>query len=266
MRQTNIDDFLQLEEYNKELEERIVDEVNKNKEKDKILSQQNKMAAMGEMIVNIAHQWRQPLMEISSLFLPIEAKLTFDEHIEKEELLSTINKLNNITNYMSNTIDDFKNFFAKDKEKIEFELIEQINLSVNIISASLELHNIKLNIIMKKNPILIGYKNEFSQVLINIINNAKDILIQKKIKNPNINILISETRLNINIVIEDNGGGITVKPLAKIFDPFFTYEKVNGSGIGLFMSKLIIENNMSGKLIVKNGKEGAIFTIILPKD
>ena len=265
MRQTKIDDFLQLEEHNKELEKRIDAEVEKNREKDKILFQQNKMAAMGEMIGNIAHQWRQPLMEITSLFLPIEAKLATNEPLDKEELVDTINKLNDIAKYMSNTIDDFKNFFAKDKEKIEFELIEQINLSISIISASLKSHDIKLNILMQKNPVLIGYKNEFSQVLINIINNAKDVLIQKKVKDPNIKILISENKTNIIILIEDNGGGIAVQPIEKVFDPFFTYEKINGSGIGLFMSKLIIENNMNGKLLVKNNSRGAVFTIIVPK-
>jgi len=265
MRQTRLDDFMELEEHNKELEKRIKVEVAKNREKDKLMFQQAKLASMGEMLGNISHQWRQPLMEISSLFIPIEAKLSMDMEIEKEELLESIAKLNEISKYMSNTIDDFKNFFAKDKQKIEFELLEQINSTINIISSSLKAHDIKLDIIIQKNPMMVGYKNEYSQVLINIINNAKDILVQRKIKSPHVKILVSQNDSNIVTLIEDNGGGISTKPVEKIFDPFFTYEKVNGSGIGLFMSKLIIENNMNGKLLVKNNKKGAVFTIITPK-
>lgn len=265
MRQTQLDDFLELEEHNKELEKKVEEEVAKNRAKDKLMFQQAKLASMGEMLSNISHQWRQPLMEISSLFLPIEAKLSMDMKVEKEELLESITKLNDITKFMSSTIDDFKNFFATDKEKIHFELLEQINSTVNIISGSLKVHDIKLNIIIQKNPVMTGYKNEYSQVLINIINNARDVLIQRKIQNPKIKIVITENKENIITCIEDNAGGIKVKPIKKIFEPLFTYEKLNGSGIGLFMSKLIIENNMCGELTVNNKNEGAVFTIIIPK-
>jgi signal transduction histidine kinase len=266
MRQTRLDNFLQLEEHNKELEKEIKEEVKKNKDKDKLLFQQNKMAALGEMLGNISHQWRQPLMEISSIFLPIEAKLHMNIPIDENEVLESINKLNDITKYMSNTIDDFRDFFASDKEKIEFKLLEQINSTINIISGGIKASNIKLDIFIKKNPTLYGYKNEYSQVLINIINNAKDILIQRKIKNPYIKISIYEENENIITTIEDNGAGIKIEPLEKIFEPFFTYQKLNGSGLGLFMSKLIIENNMHGKLLVENSLNGAIFKIIIPNN
>lgn len=265
MRQTKLDEFLELEEQNKELEKLINLEVEKNRQKDKIMFQQNKMAAMGEMLNNIAHQWRQPLMEISSLFIPIQAKIDFDLDIDKKELNQTIIKLNEITKYMSNTIDDFKNFFATTKEKEEFKLSSQINASLNILSSSLKNNNIMLDIIVKKNPTIYGYKNEYTQVLINIINNAKDILIQRKIKNPKIIITIDETEDEVIICVEDNGGGVKVKPIEDIFKPFFTYEKMNGTGIGLFMSKLIIENNMNGILWVENKNDGALFKIITNK-
>jgi C4-dicarboxylate-specific signal transduction histidine kinase len=265
MRQTKLDEFLELEEQNKELEKLINLEVEKNRQKDKIMFQQNKMAAMGEMLNNIAHQWRQPLMEISSLFIPIQAKIDFDLDIDKKELNQTIIKLNEITKYMSNTIDDFKNFFATTKEKEEFKLSSQINASLNILSSSLKNNKIMLDIIVKKNPTVYGYKNEYTQVLINIINNAKDILIQRKIKNPKIIITIDEAEDEVIICVEDNGGGVKVKPIEDIFKPFFTYEKMNGTGIGLFMSKLIIENNMNGRLWVENKKDGALFKIITNK-
>jgi C4-dicarboxylate-specific signal transduction histidine kinase len=265
MRQTQLEDFLQLEEHNKELEKRIEQELQKNREKDKLLFQQSKMAALGEMLGNISHQWRQPLMEINSLFLPIEAKLNLEIPLDNEELLESIKKLNDITKYMSNTIDDFRDFFVKDKEKIEFKLLDQINSTINIISGGLKAHDIKLDIIIQKNPTLVGFKNEYSQVLINIINNAKDILVQRNVENPYIKISIYEKEKNIITTIEDNGGGIKTTPIEKVFDPFFTYEKINGSGIGLFMAKLIIENNMNGKLQVGNTAKGALFTISIPK-
>jgi len=265
MRQTKLDDFLELEEQNKELEKLVSVEVEKNRQKDKIMFHQNKMASMGEMLNNIAHQWRQPLMELSSLFIPIQAKLDFDLELDKKELKESIIKLNDITKYMSNTIDDFKDFFATNKEKEKFKLSEQINASLNIISSSLKTNNIMLEIIIKKNPILIGYKNEYTQVLINIINNAKEILIKRKIKEPKITIVVTETKKDVLISIEDNAGGVNVSPIEDIFKPFFTYEKKDGTGIGLFMSKLIIENNMHGRLWVESTENGALFKIITPK-
>ncbi len=262
MIQNEIDEFI---EHSKELEKRIEEEVEKNRDKDKLMFQQAKMASLGEMLGNISHQWRQPLMEINTLFLPIEAKISVGMDIQNDEILDVIRKVNDITKYMSNTIDDFRNFFATDKEKIKFKLLDQVNSTLNIISVSLKKNNIKLDVIIQKNPEIIGYKNEFSQVLINIINNANDILVQREIQKPYIKIIIKEENEQILTIIEDNGGGIDIEPIDKIFEPFFTYQKKDGSGVGLFMSKLIIENNMGGRLEVKNGKDGAIFTIKIPK-
>lgn len=204
-------------------------------------------------------------MELSSLFIPIQAKIDFDMEVDKKELKESILKLNEITKYMSNTIDDFRDFFASNKEKEEFKLSTQINASLNIISSSLKNNNIMLDIIVKKNPTIHGYKSEYTQVLINILNNAKDVLIQRKIQNPKIRITLSETKKDIITIIEDNGGGIKVEPIEDIFKPFFTYDKKGGTGIGLFMSKLIIENNMNGRLWVENTENGALFKIITHK-
>ncbi len=264
MKQTKID-FLELEEQNKELEKLIDLEVEKNRQKDEIMFHQNKLASMGEMLNNIAHQWRQPLMELSSLFIPIQASLDCELEIDKKELKESILKLNEITKYMSDTIDDFKNFFATNKEKEEFKLSSQINAVLNILSSSLKSNNIMLDIVVKKNPTIFGYKNEYTQVLINIINNAKDILIQRKIKNPKIIITLNETSKDVVTIIEDNGGGVKIEPIENIFKPFFTYDKAGGTGVGLFMSKLIIENNLHGRLWVENTKNGALFKIITYK-
>lgn len=259
MRQTKIDDFL-------ELERRIKEEVDRSREKDKLLFQQAKLASLGEMLGNISHQWRQPLMEMNSIFLPIEGKIILGKKVEDSEILEAIDKLNSITKFMSDTIDDFRDFFSNDKEKIEFNILEQINSIVNIVSAGLKSYEIKLDIVIKKNPKIIAYKNEFSQVLINLINNAKDELISRKIENPYIKITIFEEDELVVVTVEDNAGGIKVNPINMIFEPFFTFEKKNGSGIGLFMSKLIVEKNMQGKLKAYNKNDGAFFEMKIPKE
>lgn len=265
MRQTKIDDFLELEKENKKLEKLVAIEVEKNRQKDKIMFQQNKMAAMGEMLNNIAHQWRQPLMELSSLFIPIQAKLEINNQLSKTQLLDAIDRLNGITKYMSNTIDDFRNFFVNDKEKVKFKLSDQINSSMGILSVGLKKNGIMLDIIIKKNPTLYACKNEYTQVLINIINNAKDVLIHRQISKPKIIITLSESEEFAILSVEDNAGGIKISNIEDVFKPFFTHEKKDGTGVGLFMSKLIIENNMNGKLEVSNTEKGASFQIKVPK-
>jgi len=230
----------------------------------KILTQQSKMAAMGEMIGNIAHQWRQPLMELSSIFINAEAKIRIKEDISHNEVLEVIERSSHILKYMSNTIDDFRNFFAKDKEKTKFKISDQIKRTVNILSSTLDNKNIKVNIILKHNPTIYGYKNEYSQVLINIISNAKDVLVQRDIKNGLIEVKVYEEKGLCITEILDNGGGISEKYMDDIFKPFMTFEKKDGTGIGLFMSKLIVENNMNGTLTASNEKNGAKFIITLP--
>ena len=168
-----------------ELELKRLKSLNK-KESDqhnKILTQHSKMAAMGEMIGNIAHQWRQPLMELSSILIGAEGKIRLTQKLSFEEFLEVINKSNYILKYMSNTIDDFRNFFATNKEKTKFKISDQIKRTVNILSSTLDNKNIQINIIIKSNPQIYGYQNEYSQVLINIISNAKDVLSHRGTKN-----------------------------------------------------------------------------------
>ena len=235
-----------------------------NEQHNKILTQHSKMAAMGEMIGNIAHQWRQPLMELSSLLIGAEGKIRLTKQLSFEEFLEMIDKSNHILKYMSNTIDDFRNFFATNKEKTEFKISEQIKRTVNILSSTLDNKNIKINIIIKSNPRIYGYQNEYPQVLINIISNAKDVLIQREIENGIIEVKVYEKDGECITEILDNAGGISKKYMDDIFKPFMTFEKKDGTGIGLFMSKLIVENNMNGSLSAENDKDGAKFIIKLP--
>ena len=235
-----------------------------NEQHHKILTQHSKMAAMGEMIGNIAHQWRQPLMELSSILIGAEGKIRLTQKLSHDELLEMIDKSNHILKYMSNTIDDFRNFFATNKEKTEFKISEQIKRTINILSSTLDNKNIKINIIIKSNPRIYGYQNEYSQVLINIISNAKDVLIQRGIENGIIEVKVYEKEGECVTEILDNAGGISKKYMDDIFKPFMTFEKKDGTGIGLFMSKLIVENNMNGVLSAKNEQDGAKFIIKLP--
>jgi len=254
-------DKLELE--NRDLKKQLESLVNENHLKDEIVIQQSKMASMGEMINNIAHQWRQPLMEISSLLMNTEAKIKLEGDISKDDIIDTIDKSNHVIQFMSHTIDDFRNFFASNKERETFLIAEQLSSMLNIMKISLSHSNIKVDIIIKNNLKVCGFKNEYAQVLVNIISNAKDAIIQNKIKNGKITIKLYEKDTRSVLEIEDNAGGIPFEPKQKVFEPFFTFKKKNGTGIGLFMSKLIIENNMNGKLDVKNTSKGACFSIKL---
>lgn len=235
-----------------------------NEQHNQIMTQHSKMASMGEMIENIAHQWRQPLMELSSILIEAEGKVRLANKLSFEEFLEVVNRSNYVLKYMSSTIDDFRDFFAKNKEKTEFKISEQIKRTVNILSSTLDNKNIKINIIIKNNPTIYGYQNEYSQVLINIIANAKDILLQRGTKNGKIEVKVYEKDGECITEILDNAGGISDKYVDDIFKPFMTFEKKNGTGIGLFMSKLIIENNMNGIICARNAYDGALFIIKIP--
>ncbi|QDF30148.1 sensor histidine kinase [Halarcobacter anaerophilus] len=254
-----------LKEEIKKLKREISQEIEKNHKNDKVLFKQSKMASLGEMLGNIAHQWRQPLMELSSVTMELQAKIELLGKVTNEEIIESIEKSNDIIQYMSQTIDDFRNFFAKDKKRVQFKITEQISSAINMINSSLKQHNIKLEIIVIKNSSIIGFKNEYSQVLINILSNAKDELVNRKIKDPKITLKIGEKEGKSIVEIEDNAGGIKIEPIDKVFEPFYTKDKANGTGVGLFMSKLIVENNMDGRLLVKNSSKGAKFIIVIPK-
>lgn len=255
----------QLEDLNLSLEEKVKEEIEKNREKEQLLVQKSKFIALGEMISNIAHQWRQPLSELSSILMFIKFKYEMNA-LDKETMDKKSKEADRVLEYMSHTIDDFRNFFMPKKEKEEFFLFEEIELVINIISSTLSNYNIKIELEIDENIRVNAYLNELKQVLLNILTNAKDILIEKDIKNPNIKVSAFEDNNYVVINIQDNGGGILVEPKNKIFEPYFTTkEDSNGTGIGLYMSKIIVEKNMKGKLRVKNTNNGALFIIYIPK-
>jgi two-component system, NtrC family, C4-dicarboxylate transport sensor histidine kinase DctB len=187
--------------------------------------------------------------------------------LDENTMNQKIQEADKVLDFMSHTIDDFRNFFMPKKEKEEFFLYAVVDIVINIVSSTLKNYDIKLEIEIDKSIVLKTYLNEYEQVLLNIINNAKDVLIEKNIKNPCIKIKAYEEENSVVLTIEDNGGGVLVEPKGKIFEPYFTTkENSNGTGIGLYMSKIIVDKNMKGKLRVKNTNEGAKFAIIIPKN
>ena len=258
--QTNEQKIILLESKIKKLQKQL----SESRVDNQILAHQSKMALLGEMLGNIAHQWRQPLMELSSIIMSMEAKVKLTGEVSNEEIIDTAERSSIILKYMSSTIDDFRDFFVKDKAKIIFKMSDQIKRSINMLHNTLDNKNIKVDIIIKANPQIYGYKNEYSQVLMNLISNAKDVLVERKIHNPKIVVKIYQDEEYCITEVSDNAGGVKVEPITKVFESFFTFEKKDGTGIGLFMSKLIVEKNMDGKLEVHNNEDGACFTIKIP--
>ena len=249
----------ELELYKNDLENKVALEVRLNKEKDKLLSEQSKLASMGEMIGAIAHQWRQPLNALAGHIQFIEDDYE-DNLIDKKYLEEFVVKNMEFIDFMSHTIDDFRNFFKIDKEKINFSVKQKILTTSKITNLGLNDNHIKLSMIGEDFTVY-GFPNEFQQVILNIINNAKDHIIQNKIQNGKIKIVIDSKGI---IDIIDNAGGIPIDIIHRIFEPYFTTkEQGSGTGIGLYMSKKIIEDNMQGELSVFNTADGANFRIKL---
>ncbi len=255
-----------LKELNETLEKRVEEEIDKNREHEQLLVQKSKFIALGEMISNIAHQWRQPLSELSTIFMFIKFKYNLGQ-LDEELMKKKSKEADAVLEYMSHTIDDFRNFFMPKKEKEKFSLKIAMDSIMTIISSSLSNNNINITICIDNEVVLNTYLNEFQQVILNIISNAKDVLIENNVENPWIKIdAIIDQEDRVIIYIEDNGGGIKIEPKSKIFEPYFTTkDDSDGTGIGLYMSKIIVEKSMHGKLKVREAEFGARFEIILPK-
>ncbi|MRJ01963.1 MAG: PAS domain S-box protein [Epsilonproteobacteria bacterium] len=245
-----------LKELNLFLEERIKEEVAKNRQKDRVMFQQAKLASLGEMLGNIAHQWRQPLMELSILLYKI--KKGHDVERVYEQGIRLIERMNQ-------TIIDFQNFFRPDKRKELFDLAQTIESAVSIMEGSLQREGIRVILNMKRGLQICGYKNEFSQVIINLISNAKDALKGVERKGTiEIDVVVEGEWILIKVI--DNGIGIGEDIIDKIFEPYFTTKQDSkGTGLGLYMSKMIIEESMGGRLWVESGHGKTTFFVALPK-
>jgi signal transduction histidine kinase len=246
------------------LQKQVNAAVQELRNKDHLLIKQSRQAAMGEMIGNIAHQWRQPLSAVAAIVQDIEDAYEYDE-LTEEYLHSSVEKTMKQLSYMSRTIDDFRNFFKPNKEKKDFSVQKVLEDTINFVEKSFSFHNIKINLVVKQDSTINGFPNEYSQTVLNILNNSKDAIVENKINPGKINIVANINEKGQSVVsIEDNGGGIPANIIDKIFDPYFsTKEQGKGTGIGLYMSKTIIEDNMNGKIAVQNIGDGVKFTIVV---
>ncbi|MGE3591093.1 MAG: cache domain-containing protein, partial [Arcobacter sp.] len=260
--------------FSKILQEKFKKYQNERTKQQNIIAQQAKMAAMGEMIGNIAHQWRQPLSSISTSATGMKLQKELNI-LEDKFLIEGLEQINNSVQYLSTTIDDFRNFYKPDKNKKEFRILETINKVINLVD--LQFRSNGITIIKNGQDVKINsFENELIQVLINILNNSRDELIKKdKDYEKLIFIDVLKKQKNLLIQIKDNAGGIPIDIITRIFEPYFTTKNQSqGTGIGLYMSREIISKSMNGEINTKNitfdyeGKsyEGALFEIIIPID
>ena len=252
-----------LENYNKKLQDEVNKKVEEIRDKDNKMLLQSRMALMGEMLSMIAHQWRQPLNSISSIVGNIQLDIAFNGLNEKE-ITNKLNEINKIIQYLSETIDTFSRFYRKDTKKKKTDINKLIEETLKIIKPSIEKHKIKLEKDIKCDTPIYVYQNYLKQVLLNIIKNAVDILNEKHIEKPEIKITAKKENNYCVIEIADNAGGIDEKIKDKIFDPYFTTkDEKNGTGLGLYMSKTLVENYLKGNLKQYNNSNGAVFKIEL---
>ncbi len=251
---------------NESLELKVKKGIAKVRKQEELLIQQSKLASMGEMIGNIAHQWRQPLNALGLVVQNIHFSYQLDD-LNDKFMDKSVNKANMLIDNMSKTIDDFRNFFKPNKVKELFNLNDSIDKSVNLLNAAFNHNQIEIIKKFDKKDIFIeGYLNEFSQVIVNVLNNAKDAFSESTVSNAKIIVSTYEKDSFAFVEIIDNATGIDDESIEKVFDPYFTTkEEGQGIGIGLYMSKTIIEKNMNSKLFVYNNKlNGATFVIQIP--
>lgn len=247
---------------NNKLKEKVSQETQQRITQEKMLLQQCRMASMGEMIDSIAHQWRQPLMSINAILM------TMDRAIETntkppEYLEDKMEDIIVLTTHMSQTIEDFRSLFKTDKEKTAFDLGETLVQVLDLFKSALK----EVRVTFDDSYILhyYGHHNELKQVIIILLSNALEAFEMREIKDRRLILTIKKNHERLSIDIEDNAEGIRREMLEHIFDPYFSTKKsIGGSGLGLYIAKIIIEQNMQGKLTMINTVEGARFSIILP--
>ena len=253
--------FEERRQYERTLQAKIDAEVQKNKEQQLLMLQQNRLAQQGELISMIAHQWRQPLNNLSLLSQLIVSKYNKNK-LDKTAIEYFKTNSKKQIDLMSRTIDDFRNFFKDEELKKEFSLNAVVQDTLEMIKPITQKNGIELSFQAEEELKVLGFVNNFSQVLLNIFNNAKDVLVEKGLEEKKIMVNLYEENNTIFLSIEDNAGGIPKEILDKIFDPYFSTKKEkNGTGLGLYMSKIIIQDQMHGKLFAKNTQNGAKFVI-----
>ena len=254
---SRVNTHLKLRAYEKDLELRVEEELEKNRLKQQMIHQQSKQAALGELLMHIAHQWKQPLASLSSLNISQKIKVEQEQENTKDELLTKIDKSQELINFMSTTVETFRNFYQPSYSSETFSLTSAVSKVLSISDATMKYHKIKICLNSTEKAETYGNANEFTQIVFSIINNARDIFKQREVENPEIKIDIQ----NYQLTISDNGGGIDENIMLDIFEPFTSSTK--SSGIGLYIAKEITEKN-GGYISVSNDDNGAIFKVEFP--
>ena len=259
-----IQDITRHETIKQRLQNEIDQESQLRRENEYLMMQQSRMASMGEMVGHIAHQWRQPLAQLGGIFMNLESAYSFGE-FNRSYLEKKVKQGNEMITYMSETIDDFRLFFSPKEKKKSFDLVFYLKHAINIVLASLNYHHIEVAIDGNEGEFFaIGSPNEFAQSILNILNNSRDALSKREGIKRKIHIIFIQERENIVILFCDNGGGISANILPNIFEPFVSGNLKNGgSGSGLYITRLIIEQKMGGKIEAYNRADGACFKILL---
>lgn len=256
----------ELRELNEYLEVKVKNKVEELIQKDKILTVQSKQAVMGEMISMIAHQWRQPLSTITLQISNLQFKNLLGQETAKEEIDHALNDISDMIMYLSNTIDDFQTYFHPDKETVEIEIHELLQRAVNLTKPRHKERKISVVVEDSDEIEVKTYINEFVQVVLNILNNAIDAHNETKLQDPYIKLSVKENGDSVSIYIVDNAGGIKEENLSKLFEPYFSTKGKNGTGLGLYMSQMIIQKQFEGKIDVKVSERFTTFIIEIPKD
>ncbi|MDN5354147.1 MAG: hypothetical protein PWQ09_903 [Candidatus Cloacimonadota bacterium] len=253
----------ELKQLKQNLEKKVEKAVNDIREKDQMLMVQSRQAAMGEMIGNIAHQWRQPLNGLGLLIQDFQEAYEFGE-LDEKYLEKQTEKGMQLIQYLSDTIDDFRNFFKPVTKNKVFSIADTVRKTITMVESSFRDHNIKIDFQVEEDVKIMGLRNQFSQVIINILNNTKDAFAEHEVEKPQVWLHLSKIDGKAKLSIRDNAGGIPSQIKDKIFNSYFTTKQDNkGTGLGLFMSKTIIEKKMNGKITAENIADGAEFIIVV---
>jgi len=258
-------DSQEFEILNAKLRENVKQEVLQREEQEQMLLRQCRMANMGEMLDSIAHQWRQPLMHINSVLMNMDSALETNKK-DGKYLEKKIDEVASLTSHMSQTIEDFRGLFKQEKGQKKFFLESAINDVLALMKNSLK--DIEVNFISEDNAPVVGYKSELIQVIVILLSNAVDVLNKRKIEYKKITIHTQASKNNdVVIVVKDNAGGILVENIDSVFDPYFTSKKQSGgTGLGLYIARIIVEHKLSGEITATNTPNGAKFTILIDKN
>ena len=234
-------------------------------QKDKMLTLQSKQAVMGEMISMIAHQWRQPLSTVTLSISNLQLKKLLGEELKENELDEALENISDTVVYLSDTIDDFQTYFRPDKELHEIEVDELLQKAISFVEPRLKKTDIHVQLFIEDKIVITTYINELIQVLLNIINNAIDELVQREVPSPEIIISVHNREDEVAISIKDNARGIQTENLESIFEPYFSTKGKNGTGLGLYMSQMIMQKQFHTEIEVKSTTKGSTFIIVVPK-